>query len=352
MHYIAIVGKTLNEGENVYQVFYTPDCIHGEVKAFGETALVAEILKGGHHLVNATADPISGRIIEDFGSFKRLKPVNGVVPHIVLAKYASATGTVLGYFLLNSANGQIIRAKPSAVYSACAKARKNNGVFLQNGIYRNSDGKEQIAAYPGKSFYTLIRKLKKEPKQVNSEVDIKRNRDNLKKKQKTKYTKEQLKEFANAQKMGIDPIIIANPKLSPEQMRVLWVGKKNGACVEYFANPKYSIEQMQFLVARLVNKQAVIDCRVLLNPKYSVKQMNEIYLGYTDGIDYTIYADPTVSVDNMFLQRQTLLAEGGMMSDIYAESNKKPVTNVSELRDWVRDVKKRSGNSGATGASK
>ena len=311
--FLAIIKKqTLDKGSTAFTVFYTSDCLRGEVRVMTEKQLVSEVIRGKHNLVNASVDGISGKIVEDFGSLKRLEPtVRGLIPHIILAKYCSPTGGILGYFLLNTATGKVVRAKPNAVYEAAKKAKEVNGVFLQNGIYRFSDGKDQIAAFPGKSYHTFFQKLKKNPQKLNSEVDIKRNKENLEKKQASKYTKEQLAELNNAKKCGVDPILIANPKLTPEQMRVLWVGKKNKACIEYFANPKYSLEQMQFLVERIISKQAAVECRVLISPKYSVEQMNELYISIFDGVDYTLYADPKISADDMFLKRKEQLASDG-----------------------------------------
>lgn len=311
--FLAIIKKhTPKSGANLYSVFYTSDCLRGEVKSFSEHQLVHEVLSGKHTLVNASVDGISGKIVEDFGSLKRLEPtVSGLIPHVILAKYCSPTGGLLGYFLLNTATGAVVRAKPDAVYAAARKAKSLDAVFLQNGIYRFSDGKDQIAAFPGKNYYTFFQKLKKKPQKLNSEVDVRRNKENLEKQQSQKYTKEQLAELNNAKKCGVDPILIANPKLSPEQMRTLWVGKKNKACIEYFANPKYSLEQMQFLAERIISKQAAVECRALINPRYTVDQMNEIYLGIFDGVDYTLYAKPEVSADDMYLKRKELLASDG-----------------------------------------
>lgn len=338
-------GNTVEDalGSTMYRVLYTPDCVNGEQKVLSRRQLVSEVVRGGHNLVNATVVTGTDVIDEDTGAFSRLKPKNGVVPHIIMAKYVSQQGNTIGYFLANSQTGKLLRAKPSAIYEACELARKKNGVFLQNAIYRVSGGVPQIAAYPGKSFHTFFQKLKRTPKQVNSEVDKQKNRQNLEQKHKDVYTPAQLKELEAAKKCGVNPIIIANPKLSPEQMRILWVGKRNKACVEYFANPKYSAEQMSFLSERLISQKAFLDCRALLNPKYDLAQMQEIYMGITDGVDYSVYAKPEIPADEMYNIRQELLAQEYNVNSIPVESYLLNMDSVKRDRITMNTYKRVKG---------
>lgn len=97
-------------------------------------------------------------------------------------------------------------------------------------------------------------------------------------------------------------------------MRVLWTAKRNKRCVEYFANPKFSDKQMQFLSERLTDKQVFTDCKVMINPKYSVDQMTELYLGCSEGLDCSSFANPDISAEKMRIERMKL--ENEFFSDV------------------------------------
>ena len=277
------------------------------------------------------------KIAEGAGSFKRLAIQNGVSPRVVLAVYVSQTGRTLGYVVVDK-SGAVSRVKKDVLLSACAAAQKRGVAFLQNGIYRVTNGVPMIASYPGHDFVEIVQQLKKkmpEPKvaehivrnkaekaaKVEKPVEkaakpVKAEKPVAEKPAKTKaekpmknserYSDEQKKEIIAAKKNGVDPMIVSNPKLTPEQMRIIWTAKKNKRASEYFANPKFSVEQMQFFADRLVDRQTFNECKGIINPKYNVDQLSELYLGICDGIDYTQYADEKLSAEDMYVKRNEL----------------------------------------------
>lgn len=288
-------------GGNMYRILHaTPDCSSWGVKVLNEAALVKEIIQGRHVLVNASIE--DGVIRENAGSFSRLQEKNGISPHVILATGVTEAGRTLGYFLATKA-GTVIRVKPEALYKACDNAKSSEVAFVQNGIYRTTDGRPQVASYPGKPFPSIKLAQSNRPKKAHTVVNVEQNRENIKKNRESKFTPEQLRELDFAKQNGVNPTIIANPKLSPEQMRQLWVAKRNKRCVEYFARPAYTPEQMLFLAERMVSKDDIVDFRVLLNPKLSVAQMTEVYLGIAEGLDVSEWAKPEVPVKQMQVKR-------------------------------------------------
>lgn len=270
------------------------------------------------------------KIEDSAGSFSRLKDKNGVSPRVILAEYVSEAGRILGYVIADK-NGRVSRVKRDELLGICEKAKRAGVPFIQNAIYRTTNGTSMLAAYPGHEFYKLTQRLKKkvaEPKVaehiakakvVKEEAPVAKpsKAEPNKKVSETpakaapvknseRYSEAQKKELIAAKKNGVDPLIVSNPKLSPEQMRIIWTAKKNNRASEYFANPKFSVEQMQFFADRLVDKKIFTDCRGFISPKYSVEQLAELYLGVCDGIDYTQYANPELSAEDMYIKRTEL----------------------------------------------
>jgi len=261
----------------------------------------------------------NGKIVETAGSFSRLEVKNGVAPRVLLAAYVSPVGRVLGYVLVDR-SGSLVRVKRDVLLKAFADARKQDVSFCQNVIYRKMDDKETISPYQGNTFYKIIQKLKKNlplpsvpehikaassEKVTNTERVAKVKSERPQKNDKG-YSDAQKKELIVAKKYGVDPLIVSNPKFSPEQMRIIWTAKKNGMASEYFANPKFTVEQMRFFAERLTDKDMFNECKYIINPKYSVEQLTELYLGVCDGIDYTQYANPKITAEDMYVKRQEL----------------------------------------------
>lgn len=252
----------------------------------------------------------AGRITEDCGVFSRLQETNGVSPRIIIAEITSKGGRQLGFMLLDK-SGRVYKVKKDDVVALCEQAKVRGVSYLQNGIYRVQDKVARIASYPNKPFIKIVvdtnkrRATKiKNTTDVMSHVDKQRNKENLK--HEDKYSDLQRKELDMAKANGVNPLIIANPKLSPKQMRVIWASKKNGMASEYFANPKFSLEAMRFFADRLVDRKMFNECKPIMRPEFDVNQLTELYLGIYSGIDYMSYADPSLSSEDMYFKRVEL----------------------------------------------
>lgn len=266
-----------------------------------------------------------GKIVETAGSFSRLEVRNGVAPRVLIAEYVSPIGRVLGYVLADR-NGNLTRVKRDVLLKAFADARKSDVSFCQNAIYRQMDNKETISPYQGNTFYKIVQKFEKKlpspkmPEHIKPTAKDKSSVSNMSGtveqgtaskvdkplKNSERYSDAQKKELIAAKKYGVDPLIVSNPKFSPEQMRIIWTAKKNGMASEYFANPKFSVEQMRFFSERLTDKDMFNECKYIINPKYNIDQLTELYLGVCDGIDYTQYANPEITAEDMYCKRQEL----------------------------------------------
>ncbi len=101
-----------------------------------------------------------------------------------------------------------------------------------------------------------------------------------------KLTDEQRQEVLLCKKNGIDPRLLKNSKLTPKQMRILWVSKKSGAFSEYFANPALSEDTMKFYADILKDKESVKECKQLLDhPELSTDELRELYYSLCEGVD-------------------------------------------------------------------
>lgn len=226
-------------------------------------------------------------IKETRGRLDRLKPSDNIVPCIVLQELATSAGTILGYRLLNPLNYSITAMKKEDIVE---RQKKSSVPILQNGIIRGNC----INCYPFSDFPKVIVGVKKhEPVRKVRNVKEVKNSTEDDNNFLSQFTPEQRKELALAKKDGVPIRLIADPKLSPQQMRVLWVSKaKYGSCSEYFASPKYSVDVMKFYADRLVTEQMVKECADLLNrPDFSLEKLEILYLAICEGVDYSTFID-------------------------------------------------------------
>ena len=237
---------------------------------------------------------------DSMGSFDRLEIRDGVRPHIVVQELATSLGTIVGYRLLNPSTGLITAMKKEDII---ARQAKSSVPLLQNGIIRgNKVNCYSHSKFPRFIIGTKTRTAVRKPKlSEHTENKSKESNDFL-----SQFTPEQRREISLAKKDEIDVRLIANPELSPKQMRVLWVSKKKGAYSEYFSSPKYSVEVMKFYADRLMTQQMVKECSDLLaRPDYDVDNLAELYLSVCEGIDYSSFIDLN-SAEEMRVQRERL----------------------------------------------
>lgn len=264
----------------------------------------------GKILLNFSIDE-NRRVAETQGSFDRLSVKDGTTPHIVVQELATSVGTIVGYRLLNPQTNMIFALKKEDII----KRQSSSSVpLLQNGIIRgNKINCYSHSKFPRFIIGTRTRTAVRRPKVVDEKkVQAAKNNDFL-----SQFSPEQRRELSKAKSNDIDIRLIANPNLSSEQMRVLWISKKNGAYSEYFAKPEYSVDVMKFYADRLVTQQMVKECADLLaRPSYSVDKLSELYLAVCEGIDYSSFLDAD-NAEEMYVQRERLREDlwGSSVSD-------------------------------------
>ncbi len=293
MGYIVYLSTTYasKKADDVGAVIYLADNfqITGAVQArFSDLAGI--VMRGSNRPVNFSIDR-TGAIVQDRGSFSRMVNEYGVV----LAEFVTQVGDIVGCRLL-TVNGDI--SSPIVVDVPLADIlnmeKRLGRPYLQNAIIRNNT----INSYPRQSFPRFAvsqekkqkRGVVKPVKPVNKNVnpDAKRHKKQAKMPQSPQYTKAQEQERAKCREHGVDVNLISDPKLSPEQMRVLWVSKSKGCLSEYFAHPDYSVDVMKFYGDRLYSENAVQACGELLHHRdLDVDTLSELYLCIDAGLDYT-----------------------------------------------------------------
>ena len=281
---------------------------------------VIATVRSGCKPLNFAVD--STGIKESCGAFSRLEPTKGVEPRVILAELQTKSNRTLGYVTASVSTG-LLNIKEKDMFSFCEKARVAGVSFIQNGIYRVVKDVPTIACYPNSPYHVIYVNVASKVKPIAKPVttssgadvlsktpDIER-RSTSKGKEKLSehgFTQDQLAELMLAKENGVNPSFIANRKLSPEQMRILWVAKKNRVASEYFARPEFSREQMIFFADRLIDKRVFKDCYPIINPKYNVDQLAELYLGITQGVDISSYANEKLSAEQMYVERMRLEA--------------------------------------------
>lgn len=326
MKYLVITDKNKQTKEYMVVGITSDDKgYHVTNKAVMKSEAIVQInnLKE-YNLVNFGVE--NGRVVECAGRLERLKAEKGVQPCIVLDMLVSETDVILGYCVYNPASGKIFPIKKENVLLQQSKV---DVPILQNAIVKSN----MVNCYPNKPFHKVVigKRVTKQVEKVEPKVD----KREAEKEDTNVFSKEQLAEIQRARKQRVGYQYLLNPKLSPEQMRVLWVAKSKGALSEYFAKPEYDVEVMKFYADRLIDEKIVRACTDLLsNTKYKVEQLVELYLAICNGVDYTPFMD--LDAENMYVQRK--LAEQDFWGT--EEVNEQDIVNVA-VRGFVHKYGKK-----------
>lgn len=274
---IAVTGYRIEKGAGLYRCVTIDDtysnCV--DMNWISENTLVGYITNG-YTPVNFSISR-DRKVKQDCGDFARFSQYGSAV---VIAELKSKSGRNLGYRLLSCANNILVNVKTEDILQKEASFG-NNEHFLQNGIIRN----KAVNCYPLKPF-PVINVNTSKPKQYKAQATPERPKET----KKQNFTSEQLNEIVLCEKNGINPRFIKNSKLSPSQMRVLWVSKSKGALSERFANPQLSVEAMKFYADRLYDKKTADDCADMLrHTELSVPELTELYSCICQGLPYESY---------------------------------------------------------------
>lgn len=222
----------------------------------------------------------TGEIIETL-SFNRFSG-NSVV---ILYELVNKKGDVLRYGLL-SQSGQTAVVTKEQLY----KRLETNPQWVQNAIFRNG------VVNRAKVDTGWLRIEYIEPKVVRKPVSNTKPAEPVARKdvespvmhqQPQQFTPEQIKELKAAEAKGVDIKCIYNSKLSPKQMRVLWVASSKGCLVEAFASPSYSVDVMKFYADKLYTQGVVRACKPMLkHPELELDVLTELYYCIIVGVPY------------------------------------------------------------------
>ena len=284
MSYIAVTELKKEQGQSYYSGVVLNDDFEviNKLGYLDEANLVRNTIMYNLSPINFSVNR-NQKLVMDCGDFSRFSSKGSAV---ILAELKTRGGKVLGYKLLSCAQLIVTNLKLDDILQR-EQAYGDNEHFLQNGIIRN----KTVNCYPRKPFRTIIINDSQSKKKVVDTAN--QNNDKQKARKVTapqNFTAEQLKELNLCESNGINSRFIRNSKLSPTQMRVLWVSKSKGAYSESFANPKLSTDAMKFYADRIYSKKAAEDCRELLtHPELSVDELIELYGCICEGIPYEGY---------------------------------------------------------------
>lgn len=248
-----------------------------------------------------------GEIITD-GSIKRYMSKPNKEESVILSEIRNKdTNELLGYRLARMYNGgcKIVKEPLSTVLGRCLEFRKHNTYYTSNGVYVPAiiDGgkiakKAFIKSYKSEGFLIEYIHVVRHNEDANAARINPANRRNIENKSKLTdiFTKDQIMELKLAKNAGVDVRVIANPKLSPKQMRIIWKTEAEKLPGRKFADPKYSVEQMDFYSVEL-ETGGKID--YMLDPRYSVDQLYQLSMAYNQGLDLSQLLNPKLSPEKM-----------------------------------------------------
>lgn len=282
MTYVVVTGY-IKESDKVHAVLLGDEYSVERDWGWVDTCTLAgNIVAYGLAPLNFSLDR-SKKVVMDCGDFQRFSQKGSAV---ILAELKTRGGRTKGYKLLSCSTNQVVNLKTEDI--VMRDEAYGDDHFIQNGIIRN----KVVHCYPRKPFPVVTisastAESNKKPRCVNIPVEPVRKTEPAK---RIEMSEKQLNEVQLCKKNGISPKLISNPKLSPNQMRVLWVSKSKGALAEAFANPNLSEDVMKFYADRLYDKSTVEECREMLNhPELSTDELGELYLCVCDGIPYENY---------------------------------------------------------------
>lgn len=340
-----VIGIDNQKGKTVYRVL-TANHNQKETDAkkawafkgsfLAEENLIAYLIKGGK-FSNATLK--DGKVVGSTGSFERFGKHEDGKPdtYILISEITNEDGVKLGYRVAN----YMCRVMPMTMENItkhCTICEKANIVPFQNAIFKGKDsrGYAIISAYPGADFYKEVFYSNSKQRAQNAQPakpNMVENAKNMENKTSV-FSKEQLVILKGLQNKGINPNVIANPKLSVSQMEVLADALTHKVNVKPFASPEFSPEAMAFISLNIMRKN---DVTPLLNPAYSKDQMVEISLGILSGLDVSAFADIKMSAKDMAQIRTR------MEADIWSSKTVKMTKDASEfiVSETVKTKKKK-----------
>lgn len=292
-------------------------------------------LSNNYTPINFSIDRFGG-VVQDCGKFDRFLGHKEV--YIIVAEIVSKSGVVQGYRIASSKSNNVVNIKKSQLLEYV----KSPDVIIQNAIVRGG----AIHCYPLKPFNKMVyspvpqSKVLKESN-IGTTPTSKQTKPVRQSKSRVKDIIAQMDdaqkaEVENCVKKGINPALIANKDLSPQQMRVLWVAKANGVFSEAFNKPEYSVDVMKFYADKLIDKDLVAECKPMLdNPNLSLRQLDSLYNCVLHSVPYSDLCDGTKTDSEIYLTmlyRDKNMWEGSMPSNNYVDEELLDKVSVSIMK--------------------
>lgn len=284
--YIAVLAENKSKkGEYLVGVYNLneKDCACETTRVVSEQDIVGMVASNRVLPLNFT---VEGRnIVQSRGSFSRLDSRG---TGIVIAELVTASGRVLGYKVISNKNAKVVNLQKGQIIE---QDKNTDRPILQNAIIRNGT----IYNYPGFEFDKIVvGQRRKKPTKDASQSQVQKQET-----KQSKYSPAQLDQLRQCKAALGKTKFIENPKLTPEQMNILWTCKKKyGAYSEYFNNPALSTEAMKFWGISIVTKELAEDCKPLFAKDYPADKRMELYLCAEAGLDcskYEQYGAETIS---------------------------------------------------------
>ena len=138
---------------------------------------------------------------------------------------------------------------------------------------------------------------------------------------------------------GFDTSIYADKAFSWKQMEQILFGLRARIDVSVYAKDFYSEYQMAQIRAALEHGLSMDKIQIFLNPTFDEWQMCQIRVGLEVGIDATLYADPSLSWQQMRKQYDKLCVEKHRLDDIIkqaSEDKRNPFEESSRIHEMIR----------------
>lgn len=148
-------------------------------------------------------------------------------------------------------------------------------ISIENGSFIAVRNATEIGLKVVDYLSTHYGKEKEEPKVIDKKIQ-----------KKDKYTTEQIREILSCRKKGISSKFIENPKLEPNQMRILWMAKSKGMFMNQVAKPEYSEDALREYADLLYSKIQVSICKPLIaRPELSGPEIRALYEALLNKMD-------------------------------------------------------------------
>jgi len=260
-----------------------------------EVSIVQKVVGFGMKPLNFSV--VDNHVVDSCGKFTRFGKNDGQKSLVVVARLVS-NGRVVGYRVVATNNGVVANLKLADLVAMC---KAQNTPLTQNMMFRQGT----LAEYPNGQIPT-VELPKSQNERIRHQMPVQQSvidyssqqpqpvPTNQKRVDPPKSTQDIIRTMDNKQQRevkkaidsGIDPALLADKRLSPQQMRVLWMSKQWGCKSEVFKDPNLRVDVMKFYADRLYTDDMCDKCKPILeHPELPLSEVSELYLCAMAGMD-------------------------------------------------------------------